>query len=221
MTQKEPKKTKSARSYHIAVLLTVVTLIGICIYLQKKYGPEFDSLSKSKQPESKTKQETKKKWAERLELPGLPNLHKVSGDLYRGAQPGNEGMRQLEKLGIKTVVNFRSVHSDRDEIENTRLSYEHIRMVLWNTQDEYVVRFLKIVTDSNNAPVFVHCQFGADRTGMMCAIYRIAVEGWNKNEAIDEMTEGGFGFHSIFNNLVDYIHALDIDKIKNAAGLNE
>jgi hypothetical protein len=55
----------------------------------------------------------------------------------------------------------------------------------------------------------------------MCAIYRIAVEGWNKNEAIDEMTEGGFGFHSIFNNLVDYIHALDIDKIKNAAGLNE
>ena len=130
-------------------------------------------------------------------------------------------MKHLEKLGIKTVVNLRLVHSDRDEIENTGLSYEHIPMTTWNTQDEDVVRFLKIITNSNNTPVFVHCQFGADRNGTMCAIYRIAGEGWNKNEAIDEMTRGGFGFHSIWKNLVDYIHNLDINKIRNAAGLSE
>ena len=94
-------------------------------------------------------------------------------------------------------------------------------MTMWNTQDEDVVRFLKIVTENNNTPVFVHCQFGSDRTGTMCAIYRIAVEGWNKNEAIEEMTEGGFGFHSIWSNLIDYIQNLDIDKIKNAAGLSK
>ena len=74
--------------------------------------------------------------------------------------------------------------------------------------------------DSNNTPVFVHCQYGAERTGTMCAIYRIAVEGWNKNEAIEEMTKGGFGFHSIWKNLVDDIHNLDINKIKHAAGLS-
>lgn len=221
MTQKELKKTKSARLYHIAILLAVIALIGICIYLQKKCGPEFGSLFKSKKPDLETKQETQKKFAQAIDLPGVPNLHKVSDDLYRGAQPSNEGMRQLEKLGIKTVVNLRSIHSDRDEIENTGLSYEHIRMVLWNTRDEDVVRFLKIVTDSNNTPVFVHCQFGADRTGMTCAIYRIAVEGWNKNEAIEEMTKGGFGFHSIFKNLVDYIQVLDIGKIRHAAGLSD
>jgi len=219
MTQKEQKRTESAWLHRIVILLSIVALIGI--YLQKKCGLEFGSSLKSRRPESKTKQVTQKKWAQPLELPGVPNLHKVSEDLYRGAQPSNEGMRQLEKLGIKTVVNLRSVHSDRDEIENTGLSYEHIRMTLWNTQDEDIVRFLKIVTDSNNTPVFVHCQFGADRTGMMCAIYRIVVEGRNKNEAIDEMTEGGFGYHSIFKNLVDYIHALDIDKIRHAAGLSK
>jgi uncharacterized protein (TIGR01244 family) len=221
MTQKELQKTKSARLYHIIILLTVIALVGICIYLQNKCGLEFGSLLKSKQPESKTKQVTQKKWAQALELPGLPNLYKVSENLYRGAQPSNEGMRQLEKLGIKTVVNLRLLHSDRDEIENTGLSYEHIPMTTWNTQDEDVVRFLKIITDSNNTPVFVHCQFGADRTGTMCAIYRIAVEGWNKNEAIDEMTNGGFGFHSIWKNLVDYIHSLDIDKIRHTAVLSE
>ena len=94
-------------------------------------------------------------------------------------------------------------------------------MTTWNTQDEDVVRFLKIITNSNNTPVFVHCQYGADRTGTMCAIYRISVEGWNKNEAIDEMTNGGFGFHSIWKNLVEYIHNLDIDKIRLAAGLSK
>jgi hypothetical protein len=54
----------------------------------------------------------------------------------------------------------------------------------------------------------------------MCAIYRIAVEGWNKSQAIEEMTKGGFGFHSIWMNLVDFIQNLDIDKIKNTAGLS-
>ena len=219
MTKKERKKTKSAKLYHIAVLLVFVALTGT--YLQQKYGLEFGSLFQSKQPDVETKQVTKKKWAKPLELTGVPNLYKVSDELYRGAQPSNEGMRQLEKLGIKTIINLRSVHSDTDEIENTGLSYEHIRMLTWNTQDEDVVRFLKIVTDSNNTPVFVHCQYGADRTGTTCAIYRIAVEGWNKNEAIKEMTEGGFGFHSIWTNLVDYIQNLDIEKIKHDADLSE
>ncbi|MCP4263759.1 MAG: dual specificity protein phosphatase family protein [Planctomycetes bacterium] len=219
MTQKKQKKIKSAWLYRIAIFLVLVAAIGI--YLQKKCGFDFGSLFKSNKSNLETKQEIQKKWAHALELPGVTNFHKVSDDLYRGAQPTSEGMKQLEKLGIKTVVNLRAAHSDRDEIDNTELSYEHIRMTMWNTQDEDIVRFLKIVTDSNNTPVFVHCQFGSDRTGTMCAIYRMAVEGWNKNEAIDEMTKGGFGFHSIWKNLVDYIDALDIDKIKHTVDLSE
>ncbi len=221
MTQKELKKTKSATLYHIIIMLAVIASICTCIYLQRKSGLESGSTFISRQSDLETKEVTQKKWAQALELSGVPNLHKVSDDLYRGAQPSSEGMKQLEKLGIKTIVNLRLVHSDRDEIENTGLSYEHIPMATWNTQNEDVVRFLKIITDSNNTPVFVHCQYGADRTGTMCAIYRIAAEGWNKNEAIEEMTKGGFGFHSIWKNLVDYIHGLDVDKIKNATGLNE
>jgi protein tyrosine phosphatase (PTP) superfamily phosphohydrolase (DUF442 family) len=159
------------------------------------------------------------KWAERIELPGLPNLHKVSDDLYRGAQPTAEGMKQLEKLGIKTVVNLRSLHSDRDEIKDTGLTYEHINMTTWNTEDKDVVRFLRIVTDSSRTPVFVHCQHGADRTGTMCAIYRIIIQGWSKDEAIEEMTKGGFGFHSIWQNLPDYVRRLDVGKLKRSVGL--
>ena len=55
-------------------------------------------------------------WARPVSLSGVPNLHKVSDDLYRGAQPTAEGVENLRKMGIKTIVNLRRLHSDRDEL---------------------------------------------------------------------------------------------------------
>ena len=53
----------------------------------------------------------------------------------------------------------------------------------------------------------------------MCAIYRIAVQGWTKDEAIREMTEGGYGFHEVWENLIDFIQALDVDAVRAKAGI--
>ena len=47
-------------------------------------------------------------WAQPVQVEGLPNLHRVSGKLYRSAQPTAEGMRAAERLGIRTVVSLRS-----------------------------------------------------------------------------------------------------------------
>ena len=55
----------------------------------------------------------------------------------------------------------------------------------------------------------------------MSAIYRIAVEGWSKDEAIEEMTKEGFGYHSVWKNLVKYVRELDVDSIMRSAGLKE
>jgi protein tyrosine phosphatase (PTP) superfamily phosphohydrolase (DUF442 family) len=219
MTPKERDKARSARLRYLAILPAVLVVLA-GVYLVFGCGLPFGSNLGNYHRKAETVP-AQKKWAERIELPGLPNLHKVSDDLYRGAQPTAEGMKQLEKLGVKTVVNLRSFHSDRDEIKGTGLAYEHISMTPLSIEDKYVVRFLQIVTDSSRTPVFVHCQHGADRTGTMCAIYRIAVQGWSKDEAIEEMTKGGFGFHSIWQNLPDYIRKLDIEEIKRSAGLKE
>ena len=153
--------------------------------------------------------------------PGLPNLHKVNDGLYRGAQPTAEGIRELEKLGVKTIICLRDKHSDKDILGDSKIAFEHIPMKTWNPEDEQVVRFLQIVADKNRQPVFVHCQHGADRTGTMCAIYRIAVDGWTKQQAIDEMTNGGFNYHSIWTNLPKFIEKLDVEKIKDKAGLKK
>jgi protein tyrosine phosphatase (PTP) superfamily phosphohydrolase (DUF442 family) len=158
-------------------------------------------------------------WAQPIQMSGVPNFHKVSEVLYRSAQPTDVGMRTLQQMGIKTVVNLRSFHSDRDEIAGTHLRYEHISMKAWHPEKEDVIRFLRIVCDRKRTPVLVHCQHGADRTGVMCALYRVTVQGWSKEQAIQEMTSGGFGFHAIWQNLPGWIQSLDVEAIKREAGI--
>ncbi len=160
-------------------------------------------------------------WATRVEAPGLANFYKVSDQLYRGAQPSVEGVQELKKLGIKTIVNLRKLHSDRDEIGDTGMVYERIGMNAWNAEEEDVVHFLKVVSDPEKTPVFVHCKYGSARTGMMCALYRIALQGWSQEEALREMTEGGFGFHGIWDNLASYVENLNIEKVKKKAGIDD
>ncbi len=157
-------------------------------------------------------------WATPINLEGVPNLHKVSDTLYRSAQPTAEGMKNLKAIGIKTIVNLRSFHSDKDEIGKTKLNREHIYMKAWHPEEKEIIRFLKIVSNTNQTPVLVHCMHGADRTGTMCAIYRIFIQNWTKKDAINEMTKGGFNFHKIWKNLPKWINNLDVNDIKTKAG---
>lgn len=221
ITSQKNRKAKLVKGRYTVVLLAGAVLFCAAAYLVKTYGQEILSLLVSNERDMEAAMASERDWAQRLELPGVENLHKVSDFLYRGAQPTKEGMQQLKELGIKTIVNLRSFHSDRAEIGDTGLSYEHIYMKTWHAEDKEVVRFLNIVTDPNHTPVFVHCQRGADRTGTMCAIYRVAVQNWGKDEAIEEMVKGGFGFYTRWQNLIDYIRELDIEEIKQSAGFNE
>lgn len=161
-------------------------------------------------------------WAGPLKRPGLPNLHKVSPTLYRSAQPRATGFAELKKLGIRTVVNLRTSDSDREFVKKARLGYERVPFKARKIKDEHVVRFLKLVTDAKKQPVLVHCRAGADRTGVMCAVYRVVVQGWSKPEAIREMTRGGYHFHGmLFRNLVRCIENLDVEEIRRRAGFGE
>jgi protein tyrosine/serine phosphatase len=158
-------------------------------------------------------------WAAPLTETGLPNLHRVSTGLYRSAQPTADGMRAAAKLGVKTVVSLRAFHDDDDELAGTALTEQRIYFKSWHPEDEDVTRFLKFVSDPANQPVLVHCQHGADRTGMMCAIYRMAVEGWTADAAVKEMVDGGYGFHPVWQDMVDYVRAVDVAKLRKAAGI--
>ncbi len=160
-------------------------------------------------------------WADPIaQYPGLPNLFRVSDGLYRGAQPTEaEGYASLAELGIKTVVNLRAGHDEEEFTKRHGLDYVHIPMRAWSFDEEDVIRFLRVASRAENQPIFVHCRRGADRAGMIVAVYRVVVEGWSKDDALFEMTEGPYDYNSIWRKLARFVEEMDVDKLREAAGL--
>ncbi len=196
-------------------LKTIALIVLMFAFLRGAYGAE--SISNSRQAD----------WAHSLQMNGVPNFYKVSDNLYRSGQPASaEALQSLETsdLHIRTVVDLRWSEFSLDKIRRTGLEYEHIPMIGWPLfpREEQVIKFLRIVNDDERTPILVYCRHGADRTGIMCAVYRVAVQGWTKERALEEMIEGGFGFHGFQDgNVVQWISSLNIDRIKRKARIKE
>ena len=82
-----------------------------------------------------------------------------------------------------------------------------------------VAQFLTLVNDPANQPVYVHCQGGRHRTGVMTAVYRMTQDGWTADRAYAEMTQfnfEGFPGHPTLKNFVFDYHA-QIDSSRLAA----
>lgn len=141
------------------------------------------------------------KWAEPMELQGLPNFYKVTDNLYRGAQPEKIGIEELKKLGIKTIINLRLSNTDYEIIAGSGFKYYFLPVNTLSPDRDKFARFIEIISDPANCPVFVHCRRGADRTGTAVALFRIKVQKWPVEEAVKEMQNGGYHFNSIYFNL--------------------
>ena len=59
-------------------------------------------------------------WAQPVKATALKNFHRVTPQIYRSAQPDAAGMRELEKLGVKTVINLRDFNDDEKEARGTK-----------------------------------------------------------------------------------------------------
>ena len=124
--------------------------------------------------------------AAREEVSGVPNFAVVSPVLSRGAQPTREGFRQLREQGIRTILTLRAGHDDGAVLAGLGLNSYRIHARQWNPETEDVVRAMKVILTPEYQPVFVHCQAGKDRTGLVVAVYRILVDGWSVDDAIAE-----------------------------------
>ena len=155
-----------------------------------------------------------------IEMPGLSNLYRVSEKLYRSAQPAQNGLISAQELGIGTVLSLQLVNMDvgLDEASEVSLEFVHVPMIPSIVSDEDVLKALRVIR-SSEGPVLVHCLHGADRTGTVVAMYRIVFQNWSKEKAIDEMTNGGFGYHPEYANLLELIEQADIEAYRRALEL--
>src|SRR6202047_3476619 len=138
--------------------------------------------------------------AEKLKVAGVPRAGRISDVLFRGAQPSAQGLAELKKLGITTIVDLRGnrgpVAFERRQAETLGMRFIDIPVLGWSTpSNEQVAQFLKLFKDDPQQKIFVHCYYGEDRSGVMVAAYRIAQQNWTADQAIAEMYSFGFHYH--------------------------
>jgi len=130
----------------------------------------------------------------------LRNFQKVDDHVYRGAQPTESGFQEIARMGIKTVIDLRDIgeHSQADEqkiVSSLGMRYVSIPMHGLSTPNsDLVAKVQALFNDTSNGPVFVHCKRGADRTGMVVAVYRISHDQWDNKKALEEAKSYGMSF---------------------------
>jgi protein tyrosine/serine phosphatase len=119
------------------------------------------------------------------------------GMVYRGARPSYQGIEELAGMSVRTIVNL---ENDDDAIKQEQawaqsLGIKEVVAQMTGTSEpnsDTVTRALDTLADTSNMPIFVHCAKGQDRTGAIVALHRIFNQGWDAQDAKDEMEAHGY-----------------------------
>src|SRR5262249_58880320 len=104
----------------------------------------------------------------------IENFGKVNDHIYRGGQPKGDDYRRLGAIGIKTILDLRgdSEPSARSLTEGASMRYINFPMAPKEyPQPDAAQRFLDIVNDQSNWPVYVYCARGPTATGASIATF--------------------------------------------------
>lgn len=153
-------------------------------------------------------------WAQSVEV--QYNLFQMSPTLYRSALPDRGVVPLLQKLKVATVITFLP-ESDAGWLSEPGINQVQLPYRTNHVDDADVLKALRTIqTAETKGPVLMHCKHGSDRTGLMAAMYRVVVQGWSKEDALNEMTQGGFGDSTHFKDGVRYMMQADIEKLRSA-----
>jgi tyrosine-protein phosphatase SIW14 len=126
---------------------------------------------------------------------GIVNFGKVNDTLYRGAQPDAQGIRNLKKLGVKTILNLRMTNevwnAEEAEARANGLIYTNVPMSGVSRPTPAQVAKALALIETLPSPVFVHCRCGCDRAGTVVACYRIQHYHWSSEAALQEARHYG------------------------------
>jgi tyrosine-protein phosphatase SIW14 len=142
---------------------------------------------------------------------GIENFGRVNANYYRGARPRGHEYAELAALGVKTLIDLTGPDADASEpvtAERAGLRYVRIPMTTHEPPTPaQLAKFLQIVNDPENQPVYVHCVGGRHRTGVMTAAYRMTCDGWTAQRAFSEMKRYKFGADALHPQFKAFVFA--------------
>ena len=109
------------------------------------------------------------------------------GKLMRSGKPYSEGgWTWVHNQGVKSIVTL----IRGDNVDYKKYGFQNVLHVPLQGQEvpteEEAKQYLQFIQDPKEWPVDVHCAEGKDRTGMMVALARYAIDGWPMDKALAE-----------------------------------
>lgn len=132
------------------------------------------------------------------------NLHRVTPDFWRSAQPAPHHIRRLAKDGLKTIVNLRGATRygswalECEEAARCGIAVEEFLVLSRGPPDKEGLLAARAFFARLEKPVLVHCKSGADRAGFMSTLHLLLHEGRSVDEALSQLSPryGHFRFSS-------------------------
>ena len=127
-----------------------------------------------------------------------------------GGQPEVSDLAKLQKeLGIRAVLNLRrpmeyDEAAEAAEAKRLGLRYYLIPVNSGDLKDEQVEKFLRILDEAENRPVFIHCG-SSNRVGGFWMIRRVLVDGWSVEKAEEEANKIGLTNAALRKFVHDYL----------------
>lgn len=135
------------------------------------------------------------------------NFYRVDELLFRSAQLDGSYAAKLHELGIKSIVNLRHFSRGGDRRAfGDQFWLANKPLQSWEIKPAQIADVLRTIHKrQKESAVLVHCYHGADRTGLVVAMYRVIYQGWSLDAARSEMIDGGYGFHPMWQDIADFL----------------
>ena len=128
-----------------------------------------------------------------LETQTLHNVFKIEGGLFSGnAQESEDGFRELQKLGVKTIISVDGSEPNVEMAHKFGMRYVHLPIGYDGVPEARRVELVKAAQlAAASGPVYMHCHHGKHRGPAAAAIICRALDGWSVERANEFLKQAG------------------------------
>lgn len=122
------------------------------------------------------------------------NRHQITKDAWRAAQPSPKDIRRIAREGVRTIVNLRGPRDCSSyALEQEACAKRGIKLVNYQVRSRAAptaaeIKGAKTLFEEVEYPILMHCKSGADRAGLMSALYMHFREGRPIEEAKGQLS---------------------------------
>lgn len=147
------------------------------------------------------------------QIEGVRNYTKVDATIGCAGAVDDKALESIATFGYKAVLNLReatetgvNIDESKAAAEAAGLKYIHLPFKGSAPDPKVADEFLKIVANTENQPLFIHCG-SANRVGAMWVIKRMLVDDWSEERAVTEAKAIGLRSEALQKFALEYVAA--------------